>query len=499
MPLSLATSSHANPHREPALDQNENATPTFERVLSVFENDAGSDPFDPAHVLVLTRLERAACEHYGRRLDALLAQDDRSPGLAIDVVRGAQMLFRRIADALGQAAIRMIPRPQPVDQQSQIAEVALNACLARAEEIKWHSFDHTRPHVRSWQHTNELLRAIESIGIEKQRTAQGLSCVDGYSRCMLLDSLNVGILDTPALELAYRWLAVSARDLRLDPFYDSDAHGYQIDLGRPAGPERITPASTATELTRYLAVAALGAHLANARAQLYAGKLTVGATPNRAVALHFSAFLDVAERLWSPDWRRATWREAREQVAGQSVRVVVGRDAVLSALRSDEADEPLRVEETIWPLHDRSPSGLGARLPLDMEDKAPLGALMAFRDDEDVPWELGNIVRRIRAAEDSVWVVGVRRLSDAPVAIELGVDSDRLMLETKAGGTPAVYAPINADAGRIDGLIVSPEIFSDRSDFLLPTQGSAFRIRANRVIDRGADWVRFGFEVLGKK
>lgn len=497
MPRSLAISSNANPHPEPALEQNE--TPTFERVLSVFENDTGNDPFDPAHILVLTRLQRAAGEHYARRLDAMLALDESGPRLGLDVVRGAQMLFRRIADALGQAAVRMVPRPQPIDQQSQIAEVALNAFLARAEEIKWHSFDHTRPHVRSWQHSNELLRAIESIGLEKQRTSQGMSCVDGYSRCMLLDSLNVGILEAPALELAYRWLAMAARELRLDPFYDSDAHGYQIDLGRPAGPERITPASTAAELTRYLAVAALGPTLANARAQLYAGKLSVGATPNRAVALHFSAFLDVAERLWSPDWRRATWREAREQVVGRSVRVVVGRDAVLQALRSDESGAPLAVAEQVWPLNDRSPSGLGARLPLDMESDAPLGALIAFRDDEDAPWELGNIVRRIRAAEDSVWVVGVRRLCDDPVAIDLGIDAEKPMLATEAGDTPAVYAPINAEAGRIDGLIVSPEIFAARADFVLPTGGSAFRIRANRVIDRGADWVRFGFEVLGKK
>jgi len=497
MALRIVSGPKTHTHPEPAVEQN--STPTFERVLAVFENDTEDKPFDPAHVLVLTRLQRAAREHYGRALDAMLALEDGKQSLGIDLVRGAQMLFRRIADALGLAAMRMVPRPQLVDEQAQIAEIALSAFLGRAEEIKWHSFEHTRPHARSWQRANELLRAVESIGLEKQRTSQGMSCIDGFSRCMLIDSLNVGILDAPALELAHRWLGGSARDLRLEPFFDSDAHGYQIDLGRPAGPERITPASTATELTRYLAVATLGPHLANARTQLYAGKLSVGASPNRAVALHFGAFLDVAERLWSPDWRRATWREERERAVGQSVRVVVGPDAVLKALRSDETGAPLAVEEQVWPLNDRSPSGLGARLPLHMEDSAPLGALIAFRDDAEAPWEIGNIVRRIRAAEDSVWVVGVRRLCEEPVAIDLDVDSEQLTLETETGATPAVYAPINADAGRIDGLIVSPEILAERSEFLLPTRGSGFRIRANRVIDRGADWVRFGFEVLGKK
>ena len=74
MPRSLALSPNVKPHPEPALEPS--ATPTFERVLSVFEHDTGSDPFEPAHLLVLTRLQRAACEHYGRRLDALLALDD---------------------------------------------------------------------------------------------------------------------------------------------------------------------------------------------------------------------------------------------------------------------------------------------------------------------------------------------------------------------------------------------------------------------------------------
>ena len=120
----------------------------------------------------------------------------------------------------------------------------------------------------------------------------------------------------------------------------------------------------------------------------------------------------------------------------------------------------------------------------------------------DDDWELGCIVRRIRGAEEQAWVVGVRRMSDEPVIIDLGVDTDSagLQLDTEVeAATAAIYAPINADAGRIDGLIISAESFGATSNYLLPTRGSAFRIRANRVIDRGGDWVRIGFEVLGKK
>lgn len=496
MPLALAASTNAPQTPEPALEPN--STPTFERVLAAFENDAGDQPFEAAHVAVLARLQRAAREHYLGTLDAILG-GDAAARPTIDVVRGAQMLNRRIANALGKAALRLIARPQPGGAHAAVGELALQSLLARADEIKWHSFEHTRPHARSWQHSNSLMQAIASAGIERQRQPQGVSCMDAFAQCMLLDSLNVGILDAAPMELAHRWLAASTRDLNLDPYYDSDAHGYQIDLARAGGPERITPASAATDTTRYLAVAALAGALASARSQLYAGKLTVGAVPSRAVAMHFGAFLDIAERLWSPDWRRATWREERETVSGQTVQVVVGRPAVLDALRADETGAALAHPIHTWPLHDRSVSGLGARLPLQMERQAPLGALIAFRWVDDDPWEIGTIVRRIRAADDALWVVGVRRLSDEPVAVDLDADSEQPMLETQADVTASIYAPINAEAGRIDGLIVSPEAFGARADYLLPTRGQSFRIRANRVIDHGADWIRFGFEVLGKR
>jgi len=495
MPVRAATTNAISPV-EPAVNQT--STPTFERVLAAFENDRGDQPFGVEHVNVLSRLGRAAREHYAKILDTMLNPAESAPELDDDLVCGAQMLYRRIANALGQAALRLIPRPQLVDERAQVAELAVQSFVARAEEIKWHSFSHTRPHASSWQQSNALLRAIESTGLERQAVAPGGNCVDFFAQCMLLDTLNIGILSAAPMELAHRWLAGSARDLRLDPFFDSEAHGYQIDLLRAAGPERITPTSVGSETTRYLAVALLGGALAAARSQLYAGKLSVGASANRAVALHFGAFLDIAERLWSPDWRRASWREEQESASGESVQVVVGREAVLDALRADEDGSPLAREVQQWRLKDRSMSGLGTRLPLDMGANAPLGTLIAFRWSEDDPWEIGNVVRRIRAAEDAVWLVGVRRLCDEPVAIELDAGAEGLMRETGAAGTNAIYAPINADTGRIDGLIVSPEALSARTDYLLPTSGSAFRIRANRVIDRGEDWVRFGFEVLGR-
>ncbi|MCC6532174.1 MAG: hypothetical protein IT531_06470 [Burkholderiales bacterium] len=485
------------PYPEPAVE--ETSTPTFERVLCVFESAPAGTPFDPAHVLVLRRLQRAARDHYARHLDAMLEAADVAQALPLALVRGAQMLNRRMGNALTEAVLRQLLRPRRLEEQIEVAELALCALRARAEEIKWHGFERTTMQRTSWRQANALMLAIEAAGLERRPLTNDATCTDAFAQCLLLASLNVGILSAPQLELAHRWLATSAHDMRVEPFFDPEAHWYQVDLARAAGPERISATSAVADTTRFVAVAPLGDKLAQARVKLYAGELSVGATPSRLVALHFGAFLDLAERLWSPDWRRASWRAEREKADGESIEVVLGFDNVLAALEAEDTGAPAAAASS-WALRDRSSTGLGALLPKDAGVQVPLGALIAFRAAPGEPWELGCVVRRIRGSEDALWMVGIRRLSSDPLVIDLEPYAEGLRLEGEAAPTAAaIYAPINADSGRVDGLVIAAREAGKATDYLLTTANGAFRIRANRVIDRAEHWVRVGFEVLGKK
>jgi hypothetical protein len=477
----------------------DDSKPTFDRVLALFESSPDTKPFDPAHVLVLVRLQRASKEHYAKILDGLLEGRDGG-ALPLAVIRGAQMLHRRIANALAQAASRLVNRPQLPGEQMRCAELALCSLRARADEIKWHAFEQTAAQPSSWQQTNQLMRSIESLGVERQIVDGDLSCTDAFAHCLLLCTLNVGILTPPQMELAQRWLAASARDLRVEPFFDPESHWYQIDLAADKGPERVSPAAAVADNTRFLAVAPLGATLARARSHLYAGKLSVGATPNRVVALHFGSFLDLAEKLWSQDFRRATWRGEREKVSGESIEVVLGFDEVMDLLAAEDAD-PERLAAASWELRDKSATGLGASLPKERGEHIPLGALIGFRHPGDETWQLGCVVRRIRVPDASRWSIGIKRLSASPVLVDLEPSTEGLQLETEATPDPAaaIYAPIETDGGRIDGVVIDADRFGGNNDFLLPTGGGAFRIRANRVIERGDRWIRIGFEVLGKR
>lgn len=495
--MSASVARHVAANEGTVTALNDDSRPTFDRVLALFEVAPDTKPFDPAHVLVLARLQRAAKEHHAQILNVVL-EGRAGAGLTLAVIRGAQMLHRRIANALAQAALRLIDGPHLPEDQMRCAELALGSLRARAEEIKWHAFEQTAAQPSSWQQANQLVRVLESRGLERKVIGEELSCMDAFGHCMLLSTLNVGILTPPQMELAQRWLAAAARDLRIEPFFDPEAHWYQVDLASSQGPERVAPASAVADTTRFLAVAPLGATLARARSQLYAGKLSVGATPSQVVALHFGAFLDLAEKLWSQDFRRATWRSEREKINGESIEVVLGFDPVMALLAAEEAD---RRAAAAWELRDKSATGLGASLPKEAGEGIALGALIGFRHPGETNWQLGCIVRRIRVPDASRWSIGIKRLSASPVLVDLEPMSAGLQLETET--TPdapvAIYAPIETDSGRIDGVVIAADRFGGNNDFVLPTSGGGFRIRANRVIDRGDLWIRIGFEVLGKR
>jgi hypothetical protein len=311
--------------------------------------------------------------------------------------------------------------------------------------------------------------------------------------------LNVGILSAPQIELAHRWLAVSGWGLRIEPFFDPDVHWYQIDLEQSQGPERISPDSAISDATRFIAVAGLGPLLAQARTKLYSGELSVPATPNRIAAMHFGAFLDLAERLWSPDWRKATWRDPRAIAKGEQIEVVMGFEQIVAALGPDGETSVAGKPRARWLLRDKRKNGLGALLPEDAGLGLRLGSLIAFRASADDEWQIGSVVRRVRAADEMRWLAGIKRISDSPVALPLLPQANGASPPATPAPEPfAIYAPVSSAAGRIDSLLLDADEFARGRQYKLPTRGGAFRIKLNRVIDRGDRWVRVGFEVLGK-
>jgi hypothetical protein len=178
----------------------------------------------------------------------------------------------------------------------------------------------------------------------------------------------------------------------------------------------------------------------------------------------------------------------------ERIDVPEGFEQGLAALRADDDAAAPRAHAS-WLVRDKCKAGLGAYLPEDEGMNLKLGALVAFRTSAEDDWQLGSVIRRVRAADETRWLAGIKRISDSPVALPLKLS------DASAQGTEplAIYAPASSAGGRIDSLVLDANEFARGRQYRLPTRGGAFRIKLNRVIDRGDGWVRVGFEVIGKQ
>ena len=113
---------------------------------------------------------------------------------------------------------------------------------------------------------------------------------------------------------------------------------------------------------------------------------------------------DLAERLWSPDWRKTSWRDPRTIPKGERIEVVIGFDQVIAALGANGEGGVAEKPRASWLLRDKCQNGLGALVPEDAGISMRLGSLIAFRasaDDAgaaDPPREVARREARPRAS-----------------------------------------------------------------------------------------------------
>ena len=66
-------------------------------------------------------------------------------------------------------------------------------------------------------------------------------------------------------------------------------------------------------------------------------------------------------------------------------------------------------------------------------------------------------------------------------------------------GLHAMYLPGSDNEGKRDFLVLRQSEFAARSTFEIPTRGTHFRVRLNRAVKKGTDWIAMRFEVDNKR
>jgi hypothetical protein len=119
-----------------------------------------------------------------------------------------------------------------------------------------------------------------------------------------------------------------------------------------------------------------------------------------------------------------------------------------------------------------------------------LNGVVALRNQETGGWIIGTIVRKHPNRGRGEFMIGVDVLSYRPIPVDLLPDG--------VNAVTALFLP-GADAGgKADALLMPLGDFRSGSRFLIRVRGARYRVRLNRIIRKGADWISARYEIESK-
>jgi hypothetical protein len=168
----------------------------------------------------------------------------------------------------------------------------------------------------------------------------------------------------------------------------------------------------------------------------------------------------------------------------------------LSLVSQEPAAVPVRPEADPdverWRVHDLSSRGYGLLVDHAVAEALPVNGLIALANQETGGWILGNVVRKRPSRVRGEVLAGVEVLCYRPIAVQL----------QPAGGGEAVealYLPGSDSSGKLDSLILRAGHFDTGRGFALRTGDGEFKLRLNRIVRKGSDWINARFEIEAKR
>lgn len=444
------------------------------------------------------------------------------------------------------------------DAEPLLQRIVAFALYHHGAAIKWCFFRHEPIKPTLWPDLHALYKFAESHGFANTPielfaveakydvTAQSL-----YLRALMLEVLNTGSLTVPQIEIADKWLAEWTTEYAFDETYSPRSHALFVDLNLMAGLQLVT-SSAAKPSYRYARIEGLKEQVEAVRAQLrtgnpYRGR---GASDSFSMEEHV-ALLTTIERLYATLLQASASRiEVRKPVENLTAEVRLGFSESRRAMNSEAGNatpaHPARLAatgtthakfgglqltlempatgnasttvetsvttvppasdtlQTRWRIHDMSSKGIGLIVDRATGDRISVGQLLAVKPDGFAYFMLGVIVRKLtQRTQDTQGdtLLGVEMLSYRPLPMTLYryTNARDAMPDPGNPPVPAIYLPGRDQDGKSDALVLPSGDFGLKNVFSLPTKTNNFRVRINRVLRKGGDWVGLRFEVIGKK
>jgi len=349
-----------------------------------------------------------------------------------------------------------------------------------------------------------------------------------YLRTLVLDLLNTGNLTKVQIEIADGWFSSWCNDYTLETEYDPKRHLFFVDVASDSG-MHLMRRDGAGDAMRFVGVDALKAQIAEVQAGLRHGRLHAGYGAGAVFPVEeHVALLAIIEKLYDSLLSGEENRiEERTHYEDREVDVAIGIDRVLRLVREGPSSAPapaapapqVSMMDTIeitpsglslvstdgatgeaavavdtdverWRVHDLSSKGFGLIVDRGAAESVLLNGLIGLRNQQSGGWIVGSVVRKLANRVRGEMLCGVEVLSYRPIAVELA---------PKAGEPiQALYAPGLDSNGKLDALIVRASDFGRGNSFVLKSGNARYRVRLNRIIKKGADWVKARFEIESK-
>ena len=419
---------------------------------------------------------------------------------------------------------------ESLDVMFRVTGLALNAIHSF---VKWGWFLNEPGRAIPWKQVHALYSLSETDGysqvpfvLHAAQPSFKPSVQSLYLRTLILEVLNTGSLSRVQIEIADGWFSSWCADYALDTEYSTRNHTFFVDLASDAG-MRLMRKDSHGDSMRYVRMDGLKAQIEEVQGGLRHGRLYAGYGAGAVFPVdEHIALLTIIEKFHQSILAGSENRiEERTHFEDREVDVVVGVERVMRKMReapiapaSPAASVAPAAADTIemgglsltatdatpavlegpadpdierWRLYDLSSKGYGLLVDRPEAEMLLLNGLIALRNHESGGWIVGTIVRKLANRVRGEILVGVEVLAYRPIVVDA---------QPFSGGSPlqAIYLPGIEANGKLDSILIRTTDFRTDQVFEVRAGGALYRVRLNRVIRKGADWIKARFEIESK-
>ena len=388
------------------------------------------------------------------------------------------------------------------------------------EAVKWS----TRRARQNYQPLHAIL--LEAMGSERHRQpmrvvsdgrGRTVSLESLYFRALLLDRFGGGSLTRQQMEILDAWLWEWAPALSGTFTFDG-GKVFRVDLDGTGGLREGKRVGEGNSL--YLKLEPLESRRRAIIKELHRGRIVPphGCAADMRVEEHV-AVIDQLQRAFDSCGEVASRRAERSPGAGTRLEVWLGlseilskgvsastvettgawrvtedvRAAIASGNRSHPAlgiiDDPSK--RYLW-LVDVSDSGYGFEALGRDAVGIEVGDLIGWRKAKGEPCTIGKVVRRVPGSSPGQVFLGVQRLTDAAQPLKLVEEIG----ERELSENTFVFVAGTDGSGRHDAFLLPENLQRDNAAFRARAGNDIYKLRFNRVRNKGRGWVLAGFEIV---